>query len=387
MYDVYKLLYRRPIFQLTYLFWSLQSGDKSPEKKTLVSREKAEEEEEEGAMATPLNKLRILFCGVEFPGAVHHTQQFLKPYPHISIGVWPREEVADKIADYDMCVVRMMRLDSAVIARATSLKLIVQFGVGLEGVDIEAATRAGIKVAKIPSAGTGNALSCAEHSIYLILSLLRYQKEMAETFEAKRLGGPVGETLYGKTVLILGYGNIGKELANRLRPFGVKILAIRRSWTKKVNPLKGYRDGIDNGDQRIDEKGGIECLLEFASRADIIVICCVLNHETAGIVNRTFLREMKKGARLVNVARGGLLDYEAVKEALASGQLGGLAMDVAWSEPFDPSDPILQYPNVLITPHVAGVTELSYSNMGKIIAESAIQLSTGDPMPALEFVN
>jgi phosphoglycerate dehydrogenase-like enzyme len=107
----------------------------------------------------------------------------------------------------------------------------------------------------------------------------------------------------------------------------------------------------------------------------------------AGIVNRTFLREMKKGARLVNVARGGLLDYEAVKEALASGQLGGLAMDVAWSEPFDPSDPILQYPNVLITPHVAGVTELSYSNMGKIIAESAIQLSTGDPMPALEFVN
>jgi phosphoglycerate dehydrogenase-like enzyme len=84
-------------------------------------------------MATPLNKLRILFCGVEFPGAVHHTQQFLKHYPHISIGVWPREEVADKIADYDMCVVRMMRLDSAVIARATSLKLIVQFGVGLEG--------------------------------------------------------------------------------------------------------------------------------------------------------------------------------------------------------------------------------------------------------------
>ncbi|CAK9856119.1 unnamed protein product, partial [Sphagnum jensenii] len=356
---------------------------------TSVFREKAEEEEEEeeGAMATPLNKLRILFCGVEFPGAVNHTQQFLKHYPHISIGVWPREEVADKIADYDMCVVRMMRLDSAVIARATSLKLIVQFGVGLEGVDIEAATRAGIKVAKIPSAGTGNALSCAEHSIYLILSLLRYQKEMAETFEAKRLGGPVGETLYGKTVLILGYGNIGKELAIRLRPFGVKILAIKRSWTKEVNPLNGYRDGIDNGDQRIDEKGGIECLLEFASRADIIVTCCVLNHETAGIVNRTFLREMKKGARLVNVARGGLLDYEAVKEALASGQLGGLAMDVAWSEPFDPSDPILQYPNVLITPHVAGVTELSYSNMGKIIAESAIQLSTGDPMPALEFVN
>jgi phosphoglycerate dehydrogenase-like enzyme len=75
---------------------------------------------------------------------------------------------------------------------------------------------------------------------------------------------------------------------------------------------------------------------------------------------------MWQGARLVNVARGGLLDYEAVKEALASGQLGGLAMDVAWSEPFDPSDPILQYPNVLITPHVAGVTELSYSNMGKV---------------------
>jgi len=86
-----------------------------------------------------------------------------------------REEVPDRIADYDICVPRMMRLDAAVIARASRLQLIVQFGVGLEGVDIEAATRAGIKVARIPGADTGNALSCAEHCIYMILGLLRHQ--------------------------------------------------------------------------------------------------------------------------------------------------------------------------------------------------------------------
>ncbi|KAH9330239.1 hypothetical protein KI387_002347, partial [Taxus chinensis] len=288
----------------------------------------------------------------------------------------PFDEVPDKIGSYDICVVRGMCLESKVIALAKQMKLIMQFGVGLDGVDIDAATKFGIKVARIPSSGSGNSLSCAEHVIYLILGLLRDQKGMENAVKERRLGEPTGETLYGKTVFILGYGNIGKNLAVRLRPFGVKILAIKRRWDSNsdVNSNNlgagdtSQTQSIDKGcinDDVIDERGGSEHFLEFASQADIVVTCCQLNAETVGLVNAKFLSSMKKGAFLVNVARGGLLDYEAIKASLESGHLGGLGLDVAWFEPFDPADPIAQHPKVLITPHIAGVTELSYRNMAK----------------------
>eukprot|EP01018_Ginkgo_biloba_P023701 Gb_41201 [translate_table: standard] len=222
---------------------------------------------------------------------------------------------------------------------------------------------------------------------------------MDKAFKEKRLGEPIGETLFGKTVFIVGYGNIGKDLAVRLKPFGVKIIAIRRRWDSKsvvdLNKLVDAEasssvqrtDRGNNSDELVDEKGGNECLYEFANRADIVVTCSILNSETAGMVNAMFLSSMKKGAFLVNISRGGLLDYEAVKDALESGHLGGLGIDVSWFEPFDPEDPIVKHPKVLITPHIAGVTELSYRNMAKIVGECALQLHTGGPFSGIEVVN
>lgn len=188
----------------------------------------------------------------------------------------------------------------------------------------------------------------------------------------------------------MGFGNIGIELANRLRPFGVKILATKRSWDSYLE--KSFKsDGLPtqnvSSDDLVDEKGGHEHIHKFASKADIVVCSLVLNIQTAGIVNKTFLSSMKKGALLVNVARGGLLDYEDVLFSLKSGYLGGLAMDVAWTEPFDPDDPILKFPNVLITPHVAGVTEHSYRYMAKVVGDVALQLHAGAPLTGIEFVN
>lgn len=340
--------------------------------------------------------IRVIFCGVAFPTAFEYTEQFLLPYNFIQVDAVPFDEVPDKIGNYDICVVRGMRLESNVIARAKQMKLIMQFGVGLEGVDIEAATKFGIKVARIPGSGSGNSLSCAELAIYLILGLLRNQKAMDIAFKERKLGDPTGETLYGKTVFILGYGNIGKDLAVRLKPFGVKILATRRHWNSNssvslnnlgdTSQIQTMNNGCMN-DDLLDEKGGTERLLEFASEADIVVACCQLNAETVGLVNAKFLSAMKKGALLVNIARGGLMDYEAVKASLESGHLGGLGLDVAWYEPFDPEDPISKHPKVLITPHVAGVTELSYRNMAKIVGECALSLHKGEPFSGIEIVN
>lgn len=325
---------------------------------------------------------RVLFCGVSFPASFNYTKQALLPHPNIQVDAIVHEEVADKIENYDLCVVRMMHIDSSVIARAKRLKLLMQFGVGLEGVDIDSATKAGIKVARIPGDTSGNALSCAEHAIYLILALLRNQKEMESCVQKMQAGVPIGQSLFGKTVFILGYGNIGKELALRLKAFGVHILATKRSW-KLADATNGVTD-------LVDEKGGSEQVLDFASKSDIVVTCCSLTPETAGIINAKFLSALKKGAYLVNVARGGLLDYKAVKAALEADYLGGLGMDVAWFEPFDPADPILQHSNVILTPHIAGVTELSYRNMAKVIANAALHIQAGRDMVSIEgieFVN
>ncbi|KAL5993318.1 hypothetical protein ACLOJK_014242 [Asimina triloba] len=339
---------------------------------------------------------RVLFCGPHFPASQKYTREYLKSYPFIQVDDVPLDDVPDVIGKYHICVVKNRHLDFEVISRAKQMKLIVQFGVGLEGVDVSAATQHGIKVARIPSDVTGNSVSCAEMTIYLILGLLKKQKEMEASLKQKRLGEPIGETLFGKTVLIVGLGNIGNDLAKRLRPFGVRILATKRRWASNLpdaTQLNGSCDissavrstrgeGIDC---LIDKKGGPENLYEFAGESDIVVTCLVLNKETAGIVNKEFISSMKQGSLLVNIARGGLLDYEAVKHHLESGHLGGLGLDVTWTEPFDPEDPITKLPNVLITPHVAGVTEYSYRTTAKVIGDTALQLHSGAPLTEIEF--
>ncbi|XP_074583404.1 uncharacterized protein LOC141839536 isoform X1 [Curcuma longa] len=323
----------------------------------------------------------LLFCSPHFPAATNYTKEYLKSYPFIKVDEVALDEVPDVIHRYHICVVKNRRLDALTIAKAVQMKLIMQFGVGLDGVDIDAATKHKIKVARIPGSMTGNAASCAEMAIYFMLGLLRKQKEMEVAVKQKNLGVPVGENLFGKTVFILGFGAIGVDLAKRLQPFGVKILATKRNWASVSMPSN------DEVDHLVDKKGGQENLYEFAGEADIVVTCLTLSAETAAIIDGRFLSSMKKGSLLVNIARGGLLDYGSVYQHLHSGHLGGLAMDVTWTEPFDPEDPILKFPNVLISPHVAGVTEHSYRAMAKVVGDVALQLHAGKPLEGIEIVN
>lgn len=328
---------------------------------------------------------RVLFCGPHFPASHNYTKEYLHNYPSIKVDDLPFDSIPDLIGNYDICVVKSMRLNSDVIARATRMKLIMQYGVGLEGVDITAATNHGIKVARIPSGETGNAASCAEMAIYFMLGLLRKQNEMQIAVRENKLGEPIGDILLGKTVFIMGFGNIGIELAKRLRPFGVKILATKRNWGSYVSTESTSQNGsLENF---VDKKGSHEDVYEFAKKSDIIVCCLTMNKETAGIINKSFISAMKKGGLLVNIARGGLLDYEAIHNGLKSGHLGGLGIDVAWTEPFDPDDPILKFENVILTPHVAGVTEHSYRSMAKVVGDVALQLHSGKPLTGIEFVN
>ncbi|KAK2658988.1 hypothetical protein Ddye_005521 [Dipteronia dyeriana] len=396
------------------------------------------------------NITRVLFCGPYFPPSHIYTKEYLQNYPFIQVDDVPLADVPKCIGNYHLCVVKSMQLNSNVISRAKRMKLIIQYGVGLEGhcqficpfpinlelflvviymcffflnrylcafrytfynallillllklitfpylslhkgVDIDAATNCGIKVARIPGDVTGNAASCAEMAIYLMLGLLRKQNEMQIAVKQKKLGEPIGETLLGKTVYIMGFGNIGVHLAKRLRPFGVKIIATKRSWASHTDvSSQSNALPVENGiiDDLVDEKGIHEDSHKFASKANIVVCCLILNKETVGIVNRSFISSMKEGSLLVNIARGGILDYEAVAHYLECGHLGGLGIDVAWTEPFNPDDPILKFNNVIITPHVAGVTKHSYRSMAKVVGDVALQLHAGTPLTGIEFVN
>ncbi|CAL5066110.1 unnamed protein product [Urochloa decumbens] len=302
---------------------------------------------------------KVLFCGPYFPASTNYTKEYLQSYPFIEVDEVCHEQVPDVIQNNHICIVHNRRIDSDIIAKANQMKIIMQYGVGLEGVDVNAATEHKIKVARIPGSTSGNALSCAELALYLTLAVLRKQKLMDTAVNQMDLGSPIGETIYGKTVLILGFGAIGVEIAKRLKPFGAKILATKRNWSPGSMTC--------DIDRLVDNKGSPENMYELAAKADIVIICLPQTNETVGIVDNKFISVMKKGSCLVNIGRGRLLDYKAVFAHLELGHLGGLGTDVAWTEPFDPNDPILKFSNVIITPHVAGVTEYSYRTMTKVL--------------------
>ncbi|RZC16051.1 Hydroxypyruvate reductase isoform B [Glycine soja] len=235
---------------------------------------------------------RVLFCGPRFPASHEYTIEYLQNHSHIKVDVLPLEDVPKDIANYHVCIVKNMRLDSEIISRAVQMQLIMQYGVGLEGVDIDAATKHGIKVARIPGDVSGNSASCAEMAIYLMLGLLRKQNELQVSIQQKKLGEPITETLLGKTIFILGFGNIGMDLAKRLQPFGVKVIATKRSWASYAQHASKL--SRNDAEDLVDVKGSHEDIYEFARKADIVVCCLTLNRETVGIINNKFISSMKK---------------------------------------------------------------------------------------------
>ena len=316
---------------------------------------------------------KVLFCGKEFPAGAEETRKALEK--HDAVGncefrfvACAREQVATEIVDADVAVPLMTKIDETLLAKAPILKLVLQFGVGLEGVDEEACTKRGILLARIPSEKTGNADSTAEMAVFLLLAGLRRVNQLAKSLTDRRLGEPVTVQLKGKTVTIVGWGHIGKEVARRLRAFGCKLQAVRKSeWPKEEWDFLLYDEGV----RPLDE-------LRWIKNSDAVVLCCNQTKENMGMINDDFIGHMKPGAVLVNIARGGLFNREHVLRALDDGRLGYLASDVAWQEPVDPTDPLVAHERAYFTPHVGGVTDTSYQTMGAIVAKACASMQA-DP--------
>ncbi|MBC7360532.1 Phosphoglycerate dehydrogenase [Desulfacinum infernum DSM 9756] len=309
--------------------------------------------------------MKILFCDAAFEDARKNLERYL---PEDTILYCPKEQIYSLIDQVDVAIPLMSRLDRDLIYKGGRLRLIQQFGVGLEGVDLAAARERGISVANVPSDKTGNAASVAEWVIFLMLALARDFPSQLKNIAERKLGVPTGKTLFGKKVGIVGMGNLGKAITFRLKALGMQILALKRhpGECEKLYELVDFLGGPDDLDKLLQE-------------VDFLILAVPLTAETKNLIGKCEFSLMKPNAYLINVSRGPVVDYLALLEALENRQIAGVGLDVFWSEPIDPNDPLFRY-NVIVSPHIAGVTDLSLDSIAKEVAENIDRLRLGKPL-------
>ena len=273
----------------------------------------------------------------------------------------------DSLRGIDVLIPTMCPVTREILEGSDCLRLVQQCGAGLEGVDLAAAGDLGIPVANVPTDISGNADSVAELGIYLMIGLARDARAMARCLARKKMGEPMGKALSGRTVGLVGLGGIGRALIRRLRPFDVRLIGIKRH-----DPGRAMKE------LGLDWAGRPEDLGVLLGRSDFVILCLPLGPDSRHLMNRRAFSLMKPTAFLINLSRGGLVDRDALEEALASGRIAGAGLDVFWDEPPDPDDPVFRY-NVLATPHIAGSTDVSMRGIVKVVRENILRVEKDLP--------
>ncbi|HEY5893835.1 MAG TPA: phosphoglycerate dehydrogenase [Chthoniobacterales bacterium] len=266
------------------------------------------------------------------------------------------EQLIQEIQDVSALVIRSQtKVTAKVLEAATNLRAIGRAGVGVDNVDVEAATKRGVIVMNTPG---GNTISTAEHTFSLLLAMAR---NIAEAHASMRAGKWdrkkfEGIEILGKTIAILGMGRIGTELARRSMAFGMRVVA--------------YDPYLSASRARSLQVELMDDLDEILPRADFLTVHMPMTPETKNMIDARRLALCKPGIRIVNCARGGLINEEALCEALKSGHVAGAALDVYEVEPFPVDAPLRSAPNIVLTPHLAASTTEAQENVGIEIAEA-----------------
>jgi D-3-phosphoglycerate dehydrogenase / 2-oxoglutarate reductase len=267
------------------------------------------------------------------------------------------KEYARHLADADALVVRSaVQVTAEVLRQAPKLRVIGRAGVGVDNVDLHAATAAGVLVMNTPG---GNAVSVAEHTIALMLSMARFIPQASASTKAGKWEKKkfLGSELRGKSIGIIGLGSIGREVVKRARAFEMRVLA----HDPYVTPQIAKDLGIE-----------LVALQELFRNSDYITVHVSLTPETDKLLNKKAFAQMKQGVRIVNCARGELLNEADLKAAIESGKVAGAALDVFLKEPTDASHPLFGLDQVVATPHLGGSTEEAQEIVGVRIAEQMV---------------
>lgn len=270
----------------------------------------------------------------------------------------------------EVLIPAMARIDGDLMDRIRGLRLIQQWGAGLEGVDITAATRRRIAVANVPTAGSGNAESVAEWCVMAAIAVSRHLPIAQRIIRSgDSWGAPRGRALLGCTAGIVGLGGIGQALASRVRPFGMRLLGLQR----RPNPELAASLGLE-------WVGGPDQLPDLLRRSDYLFLCLPLTDDTRELIDERALALLPEQACIINAARGGLLSQQALLHALAQGRLIGAGLDVYQQEPLDPASPLLARDDIVATAHIAGVTDVSYRGIADGVAGNVRRLVAGEPL-------
>ncbi|MDQ2982889.1 MAG: phosphoglycerate dehydrogenase [Actinomycetota bacterium] len=277
------------------------------------------------------------------------------------VDVDTNSDLAATIGEYDAIVIRSAtKLDAALIAKAERLRVIGRAGVGVDNVDVEAATRRGILVTNAPES---TVVSAAEHTIGLLVALSRNIPQAHAAlkqgrWERSRYGGV---ELDGKTLGVLGFGRIGQQVARRALGLGMRVVA--------HDPFVSRDRFRELGVERVETSD------EVLGEADFLTLHLPLTDETSGAIDKQAIGKMRDGVRIINAARGELLDEAALVDALRSGKVAAAALDVFSSEPYE--GPLLELDNVVVTPHLAASTEEAQDRAGVIVAEQVVAALEG----------
>src|SRR5690242_2105503 len=264
-----------------------------------------------------------------------------------------KEKLAAAVASFDGLAIRSAtKVTPKVLERAKNLKVIGRAGIGVDNVDIPAATAKGITVMNTPF---GNSITTAEHAITLMLALARQIPQadastQAGKWEKNRF---MGVEITHKTLGVIGAGNIGSIVIDRARGLHMRVIA--------YDPFLSPERAADLGVHKVE-------LDELFKRADFITLHTPLTDKTRNIVDAAAIAKMKKGVRIINCARGGLVDENALRVALDSGQVAGAAFDVFSEEPAS-TNPLFNHPNVVCTPHLGAATSEAQENVALQVAE------------------
>jgi D-3-phosphoglycerate dehydrogenase len=272
-------------------------------------------------------------------------------------------QLREIVGGYDALIVRsQVDVDAALIAAGTRLQVIGRAGVGVDNVDLDAATRAGITVVNAP---TGNTIAAAEHTLALLLALARRVPAADSSVRRGEWSRSAlqGVQLRGRTLGIIGLGKIGMAVAERARGFGMTLLGSDPYVTEEQAALRGV------------ELVDLDALL---GRSDAVTVHVPLTRATTGLIGAKAIARMKPGAFVLNVARGGIVDEPALAAALREGRLGGAGIDVFENEP-PAGSPLLDAPNTVLTPHLGASTVEAQVAVAEEIAEQVLDVLDGRP--------
>jgi D-3-phosphoglycerate dehydrogenase len=268
-------------------------------------------------------------------------------------------DLLTKLAEADAWIVAFHPIGSALLDAAPRLRIIAKHGVGVDNIDIAAATARGIVIATAPSA---NDQAVADLTMGLLLALLRRIPEANASVKAGRWERFLGCGLCGKVLGILGLGRIGQNVARRAKGFGVELIGADPLWPEDVARQLGIRPVEMN---------------ELLAQADIISLHAPLTAQTTGLIGAAAIASMKPGVWIVNTSRGKVVDEKAMYEALTSGRVAGYATDVFENEP-PTGSPLFALPNVITTPHMGTHTRESLQLMGDRVTDAVLHVFRGE---------